>query len=173
MTRHDLFNKMKFMVLALLILSAPVSARAEEPDLVAVSAGVYDVLDSETAGEARLEYRWQTPLFWRVSPFIGVMGTTDSAAYGYGGLGADIKLTENWIFNPNFAIGAYKNGNGKDLGHGLEFRSGAEIAYKFQNDSRLGLSFHHISNASLGNENPGTESVVLTYGIPVNFFTAP
>lgn len=152
------------------VLAAPV-ARAEGPDLITVSAGAYDVNDSDTAGEGRLEYRWQTPLFWKISPFVGIMGTTDSAAYGYGGLGADFKIGNNWILNPNFAIGAYHNGNGKDLGHGLEFRSGAELAYKFQNDSRLGIAFHHISNASLGDENPGTESVVLTYGIPTTFFT--
>ncbi|HID90986.1 TPA: hypothetical protein EYP44_03395, partial [Candidatus Bathyarchaeota archaeon] len=38
---------------------------------------------------------------------------------------------------------------GKDLGGALEFRSGIEASYAFENDSRLGVAFNHISNASL------------------------
>jgi len=30
----------------------------------------------------------------------------------------------------------------------------------------LGLTFHHLSNAGLDEQNPGTESVLLVYSIP-------
>jgi hypothetical protein len=151
--------------------AAQAGGSAQKPDYITIGAGAYDVLDDKTAGEGFMEYRWQTPIFWKISPFVGIMGTTDAAAYGYGGLAANINLGQNWIFNPNFALGAYSNGSGKDLGNGLEFRSGAELNYQFENQSRVGIVFNHISNASLGNSNPGTESLLLTYGIPVTSFT--
>ena len=96
------------------------------------------------------------------------MGTTDSAVYGYAGIGMDIFFGRRVVLTPNFAVGAYHDGDGKDLGHAVEFRSGLELAYRFDNRSRLGIAVHHISNASLGDSNPGTESVVLTYAIPTD-----
>ena len=51
----------------------------------------------------------------------------------------------------------YGEGDGKDLGHAIEFRSGIEVAYRFDDYSRLGLSFTHISNAGLDERNPGVE----------------
>jgi hypothetical protein len=35
------------------------------------------------------------------------------------------------------------------------------------NQSRLGLAFHHMSNAGLTRYNPGEESLVLIYTIPL------
>ena len=48
----------------------------------------------------------------------------------------------------------------------LEFRSQIELAVRLENDIRVGVSFSHISNASFGEENPGVESLALTYVIP-------
>ena len=56
--------------------------------------------------------------------------------------------------------------NGKELGGTLEFRTGAELAWRFDDYSRLGLALHHISNASIYDSNPGTEMLVLTYSVP-------
>ena len=49
----------------------------------------------------------------------------------------------------------------------LEFRSQIELATRFDDRSRLGLAFSHISNASVGERNPGTEILTLTYMVPV------
>ena len=55
-------------------------AKAEEPAFLAISGGAYDVNDSFTAGEFRAEYRFaEKHKLWVFTPFIGVMGTTDSA----------------------------------------------------------------------------------------------
>ena len=70
------------------------------------------------------------------------------------------------MLTPNFAVGVYGNGDGKDLGYAVEFRSGVELAYRFDNYARLGLSFTHISNAGLDERNPGVESLVVMYSIP-------
>ena len=116
-----------------------------------------------------MEYRFsEANKIWIFTPFVGATATTDAATYGYAGVGVDIFFGNRWVLTPNFAAGIYGNGDGKDLGHAVEFRSGVELAYRFDNYSRLGLSFTHISNAGLGERNPGVESLVLTYSVPFN-----
>ena len=71
------------------------------------------------------------------------------------------------MLTPSLAAGLYEDGDGKDLGHIVEFRSSLELAYRFDNRARLGLSFYHLSNASLDDNNPGTEVFSLNYSIPL------
>ena len=42
------------------------------------------------------------------------------------------------------------------------------LAYEFENNNRLGLSFSHTSNAGLGDSNPGTEVLGLYWHVPLN-----
>jgi hypothetical protein len=142
------------------------AARAQEdPAFLSVGAGVYDINDNQKAGEVRLEYR-VARRFWMFKPFFGASGTTDAAAYAYGGVLIDIHFGPRWVLTPNAAFGLYRDGSGKKLGHVAEFRTGAELAYRFDNRSRFGLALHHISNASLGEKNPGTEILSLIYSVP-------
>ena len=156
--------------LVLLSLSCVSLARAGEPDLLSLSVGQYDIFDDQQALEYVLEYRAKSINWWKISPLIGVMGTADGAAYGFAGIGGDFYIADRWILNPNFAVGGYRDGSGKKLGHGIEFRSGLELNYKFDNQSRAGIAFNHISNASLGDSNPGTESLLFTYAVPLDSF---
>src|SRR3546814_310473 len=114
------------------LLTCVLPAAAEEPGFVSFGAGYYDLFDDQGAGEARLEYRFSEPdkLFF-FTPFVGVMTTTDAATYGYAGLGIDVFFGRRWVLTPNFAVGVYGDGDGKDLGHAVEFRSGLELAYRF------------------------------------------
>ena len=50
----------------------------------------------------------------------------------------------------------------------VEFRSQVELGYQFENQSRLSLAFSHISNAELGDDNPGTEVLNLYYHLPLD-----
>ena len=154
-----------FGALALLLLSQP--ARAADPDFIAFSAGAFDIGKDQTAAEGRLEYRSDLRL-WVFKPFAGVMGTSDGSAYGYAGVLVDMFFGRRMVASLSFAPGAYATGDGKKLGHGLEFRSQLELAYRFDDRSRLGLALSHMSNASIGRKNPGTESLVLTYALPVH-----
>ena len=151
-------------VFALLLLAQP--ARAGDPDFIAVSGGVFDLGKDQTAAEGRIEYRSDIRLLF-FKPYGGLMGTSDGGAYGYAGVLVDIFFGRRMVATLSFAPGAYAKGDGKDLGHDLEFRSQLEIAYRFDDRSRLGMSFSHLSNASIGDKNPGTESLMLTYAIPV------
>jgi lipid A 3-O-deacylase len=158
-----------WVVAAVLVLTFSGRAQAgEDSSFIAFHAGGYDVNDDETAGQFNLEYRsgWDD---WFLKPFAGVMATTDAALYGYGGVMLDIYLGRRFVLTPNFAAGLYTaDGDGKDLGSVIEFRSGVELAYRFDNRARLGVSFHHISNASIGDINPGTETLTLVFSLPLN-----
>lgn len=152
-------------LVAVMFAAAP--ARSEEPAFLSLGAGYYDLFDDQGAGEARLEYRFgEENKIWLFTPFVGAMATTDAATYGYVGVGIDVFFGRRWVATPNFAAGLYGNGDGKDLGHAIEFRSGLEVAYRFDDYSRLGLSFTHISNAGIDERNPGVESLVLVYSVP-------
>ncbi|MBL6951551.1 MAG: acyloxyacyl hydrolase [Alphaproteobacteria bacterium] len=152
-------------VFALLLLVQP--ARADEPDFIAFSAGVFDLGKNQKAVEGRLEYRSDIRL-WVFKPFAGLMGTSDGGAYGYAGVLVDMFIGRRMVATISFAPGAYAKGDGKKLGHALEFRSQLELAYRFDDRSRLGLALSHISNASIGDKNPGAESLMLTYALPVS-----
>ena len=141
-------------------------ARADDPAFLAVSAGYYDINDNYDAFEGRLEYRHDRK-FWIFKPFAGVMATSDEAVHGYAGVLVDIYFGRRWVLTPSFAPGLYRDGDGKDLGGTIQFRSQLELSYRFDDRSRLGLSVNHISNASIYDSNPGTESVAITYAIPL------
>jgi lipid A 3-O-deacylase len=151
--------------LALAVVAAP-GARADGPDLLAGAIGVYDVLHNNTAAQARLEYRFGYRLFF-LEPLAGALVTSDGTFYGYGGLRADLIFAEHYVIMPVAAVGYWTRGGGKDLGNPIEFKTGAEFAYRFANDTRLGIAFDHISNAGLGRKNPGTESLLLVYSFPL------
>jgi hypothetical protein len=152
-------------LVVLTTLLAAQTARADDPDFIAVALGAYDINDNKTAAEGRLEYR-SDKRFGPFKPLSGLLLTSDRAAYGYMGVLIDIFLGRRLVLTPSFAPGAYRRGEGKDLGHWIEFRSQLELAYRFDDRSRLGLSLSHISNASLDDNNPGTESLMLNYAVP-------
>jgi len=94
------------------------------------------------------------------------MANTDGAVYIFSGFYIDIPITSFLYISPSFAPGLYHKGNSKNLNFALEFRSQIEIGIRLENNIRVGISFSHISNASLGKINPGVESIALTYLIP-------
>ena len=100
--------------------------------------------------------------FGNLSPITGVLLTADSAAYIYTGVQAQYNL--GMInFTPSFAPGLYRKGNGKDLGHILEFKSELQISVDYVSNSQLGFSYNHLSNASLGTKNPGANSYMFNF----------
>ena len=97
-----------------------------------------------------------------LSPITGALLTSDSAAYIYTGVQAKYKLGKiNFI--PSFTPGLYSKGDGKDLGHILEFKSELQISVDFVSNSQLGFSYNHLSNASLGTKNPGANSYMFNF----------
>lgn len=142
-------------------------AGAQDPAFVTLGGGYYDVVRGDNqAADFRLEYRSDLEL-WIAKPWAGVEATSDGAVFVAAGLLTDIYFGNRIVVTPQAGVGYYHNGDGPDLGYALEFRTGVEVGYRFDNRSRLAVGFSHISNADLGDRNPGTEILTLTYSIPV------
>ena len=97
-------------------------------------------------------------LLGKASPITGGFITENSAAYIYTGVEWNYDIGNKLKFTPSFAPGLYAEGDGKDLGHILEFKTEVQASYAISKDTRIGMSYNHISNASLGDKNPGANS---------------
>jgi len=97
-----------------------------------------------------------------VSPITGGFITENSAAYIYTGIEWNVDMG-GMIFTPSFAPGLYHEGDGKDLGHVLEFKSEVQLSYESSDNISFGVSYNHVSNASLGDKNPGANSYMFNF----------
>ena len=97
-----------------------------------------------------------------LSPITGILVTADNAGYIYTGIQAQYKMGA-LNFTPSFTPGLYHEGDGKDLGHILEFKSELQFSLDLAGNSQLGFSYNHISNASLGDKNPGANSYMFNF----------
>ena len=97
-----------------------------------------------------------------LSPVTGAMLTADNASYFYTGVQAHYKVG-GMNFTPSFAPGYYNQGDGKDLGHALEFKSEVQLSLELPKESQFGFSYNHLSNASLGSKNLGANSYMFNF----------
>lgn len=148
-------------------IAAP-QADGLQTDYLTGYVGYVDVIrNSWNATQFGAEYRAK-PIYYGLRPMVGISDTTDGSVYGYAGLNYDIPLWNKQVYLiPNFAAGAYAKGDGKPLGGAIEFRSGLELDYQLKNSQRVGVAFNHISNASIYYHNPGIETVLVSYSIPL------
>ncbi len=159
------------LVLAVMALSLPGSARAQDDDdpaFLSFSVGYFDVNErEEEAVDFRFEYRHDERL-WIFKPWAGVEATSDLGVWAGGGLLIDLYFGRRVVLTPSIGAGGYIEGDGKDLGSAVEFRSQLELAYRFDDRSRLGVAISHISNAGIGDDNPGVEIVSVYYHLPLD-----
>jgi outer membrane receptor protein involved in Fe transport len=135
---------------------------------VQFALGAFNVVaDNETAVEGRIEWRGALT-FPALSPLAGLMATSDGAAYAFAGLYIDFEFFERLVVTPSAAAGLYSKGSGRDLGDAVQFRSQIEVAYTLSNATRLGLSLSHLSDGGFSSTNSGSESVVLSYALPLS-----
>lgn len=168
----------KFAFAGLGLLTAATAAAAQAPaertHLLSVSAGYFDILDNanDSAIDQRVEFRpdvaflVDTPMF-QLKPFVGLEATNDGMFYALAGILLDVSLGDRFVLTPSFGAGVYADGDGPDLGHTIEFRAQLELGYRFANESRISAAFSHISNASLGDQNPGVEILSIYYHFPL------
>ena len=173
----------RFLIFILLFFKSS-SSLAQGYDVYGI--GIYDVKfdgsSSDYATDFRYERRFNNSLidigpeednFFYLKPFAGIEVTTDSAFYILSGIYLEDNLGEliageenKWKLTPSFGVGYYDDGDGKKLGNKIEFRTTLEISYQLNNMDRVGLSLGHISNANIGNKNPGVEIISLSYQKP-------
>ena len=90
------------------------------------------------------------------------MLTADSASYLYTGIQAEYKFGKLNL-TPSFTPGLYQEGDGKDLGHMVEFKSELQLSLDLSSSTEFGFSYNHLSNASLGEKNPGANSYMFNF----------
>ena len=114
---------------------------------------------------AALELAYQPP--WAFTPWLrphaGAMLTSAGRAYGYLGLQLPVSIRTRGTVAPTFAVGAYGKGRSVDLGNVVQFRSGVELELRSFGQDSIVLFFYHLSNAGLGDWNPGMEVIGLAY----------
>lgn len=154
------------ITLLFLGVSTSAFAKEESPPLLSLGAGIFNV--DQEARRLQLQAEYRSKCFYRNLRYLaGVFVTQNASLYVCAGLAYDIYFGKRFVVTPSFAPGVYFRGNGKDLGYPLEFRSSMEVAYVLNHKGRIGAQFYHISNASLGYKNPGEESLIFFYSIPL------
>ena len=129
--------------------------------------GMFDFSDTKQAsGLIGLQHQnddlFRNSFLGKISPITGGFLTEKSAFYIYTGAQAEYDLGL-FTVTPSFAPGYYNYGDGKDLGSALEFKSEVQVSFDLSDSSHLGMSYNHISNASLGDKNPGANSYVINF----------
>ncbi|MBY0430529.1 MAG: acyloxyacyl hydrolase [Rhodospirillales bacterium] len=173
------FKMLRGVMAALALASAALvfgPVRAAEPDesLLQVHGGVFDIRTASRWRTGEFGVAWQpSHKLWIFKPHVGALVTLDSSAYAYAGLLTDIDLSPRLVLTLSTAAGAWRQGDGKSLGNAVEFRSGFDLAYRFHDQTRLGLGLYHMSNAGLGDKNPGEETVQVSYAVPLKWLFGP
>ncbi|GAA3866497.1 acyloxyacyl hydrolase [Celeribacter arenosi] len=112
--------------------------------------------------------RYDAPgTFGPFQPVFGVSLTDDASAWVGAGAAWDEQFGNGYV-ELHLMAGLYANGNGVNLGSPLEFRSGVEVGYEFDNGWRVGAYFDHRSNADIEPVNPGLETLQLRVSVPIN-----
>jgi len=132
-----------------------------------VYSGMFDFSDDGQRA-ALIGFQHQNEMLQRdsflgtLSPVTGFILTENNTSYFYTGIQTQYNLGKINVV-PSFTPGFYNEGDGKDLGHALEFKSEVQLSFDFLTNSELGFSYNHISNASLGDKNPGANSYMFNY----------
>jgi len=140
----------------------------EEPETeLNFYTGMFDFSDQgQRAGLIGLEHQndelFRDSFLGKLSPVTGAFMTQTNAFYLYTGAQAEYDLGLIKI-TPSFAPGYYNYGNGKDLGYPLEFKTEVQVSLDLFKNTELGMSYNHISNASLGEKNPGANSYMFNF----------
>ncbi len=91
------------------------------------------------------------------------------AIYFSSGYQKNFNLSENVIFTPSFSVGLYEAfDQGKEMGLPVEFKTEIELNYKTKNDLIFNVTYNHISNADIGNTNPGSDNFLVGFRYKTN-----
>ncbi|MDA0304919.1 MAG: acyloxyacyl hydrolase [Proteobacteria bacterium] len=169
MLKRFYFNFVVIFAATTAAIAVPsVPARADDPAMLSFGVGAFDFNRQKDQGaEFRLDYRSDYKL-GPFKPFLTAAGVSNAMSFVGVGVLIDVYFGKRFVVTPSFAPTWWQGKTDDlDLGHALEFRSQLEFAYRFDDRSRLGLAVSHSSNASLGDTNPGTETILVNYSVPI------
>ena len=130
-------------------------------------SGVFDITNeaknSELFGvQHSNEDLFKDTFLGKISPITGFMITDNADTYFYTGVQAEYKIGKLNL-TPSFSPGIYTVGDGKDLGSPLEFKSEVQLSIDLLPGTTIGYSQSHLSNADLGDTNPGADSYMFNF----------
>ena len=165
----------KILILLVFLSSANLTSNADELSDNIISndteinlyGGMFDFSDQKQSAalfglQHQNEELYRETFLGTLSPVTGGFITENQALYAYTGVEWNFGLGPI-NFTPSFAPGYYNYGDGKDLGFPLEFKSEVQASWNLSENSELGMSYNHISNASLGDKNPGANSYMFNF----------
>jgi len=157
--------KSLYLLLSLLLFFTPVKSETE----YSFYTGTFDTIDKEGDDEATLYgFEHNNPVLFRdtfvgkFSPITGGFITDKDSIYLYTGVQAEYEMGFLNII-PSFTPGYYEEGDGKDLGMALEFKSELKFSFDIFKDSKIGYSYSHISNNEWGDKNPGVDNQTISF----------
>ena len=161
---------LKILVLSIIFCSANFTVNSEEisdQTEINIFSGMFDFSDTtQRAGLIGFQHQneelFRDSFLGKLSPITGGFITENSAIYVYTGVESEFDMGFFKI-TPSFAPGYYHYGNGKDLGSPLEFKTEVQMSFDISDSTYLGVSYNHISNASLGDKNPGANSYMFNF----------
>ena len=166
-----LLNRFLFSIILIFGLTSIGAAEEEKLQLpntqLNMYSGMFDFSDEKQRAvligfQHQNEELYRETFLGTLSPITGGFVTENAALYAYTGIEWNFDLGPI-NFTPSFAPGLYGEGDGKDLGHILEFKSEVQASFNLSENSQLGMSYNHISNASLGDKNPGANSYMFNF----------
>jgi len=156
-----------FFMTSLLPLNGEEIKKMVDPHEYNFYTGMFDFSDdgkkSTLVGvQHQNENLYRDSFLGTISPITGFLITGDNATYLYTGVQAEYNIGKINL-TPSFTPGLYGQGDGKDLGHLVEFKSEVQLSLDLSEKSQFGFSYNHISNASLGDKNPGANSYMFNF----------
>ena len=132
---------------------------------LSIFGGSYDYDDDNTSSLIGLNYHLTQNDFnilniMDINPVVGLFVTAKSASMLYSGFETNLGGDDIFL-NLSSSAGLYSNGDGKDLGNTLQFKSEINLFYSLSKTTRIGLGSHHISNAGISSVNPGVNNYYL------------
>ena len=156
-----------YFIFSFLLISPSISDENLNDNEINFYSGMFDFSDD---GQRALLFGLQhqdenlirESVLGEISPVTGIFLTENQAAYLYTGVQAHYNLGD-LDFTPSFTPGLYHEGDGKDLGHVIEFKTEVQFSINTSADTKFGFSYNHVSNASLGSKNPGANSYIFNF----------
>jgi hypothetical protein len=170
-------NRARIASLSIAILALAVGARAQaadggydfglhDPTYLMVGVGGWE-FDRSNLSKPELDLILRPAhSWWVIKPQLGVTVAGDGDVVAFAGPLVEYYVTPHLVGTVSTSIATWF-GSGFNLGSRVEFHSSGEVAWRFDDASRLGVGLFHTSNADLTKRNPGSDSLVLTYAIPI------
>ena len=160
-----------FRLLPVLFFAGAVCAAQSQPASrpeVTTGVGLLNVFHDKERAQwmGSVEYRF-SELRWSLRPWAGAAGAQHGTAFVSAGLLYAYETKHRMRLVAAFAPTFYDTNSGRDLGSAFEFHSFCELGYVAKNHHVLGVRLGHLSNGGLAKRNPGEETMLLTYSLPL------